>query len=80
MEKTHRQKVKIISFSVQDNCEPKILQKPFIGFSSALNHNSFKIIVVATLQALARYSENEIQGGDWQHWGRGRRSAEHEME
>ena len=47
MEMTDRQKVNIICFSIQDKCEAKILQKPFIGFSSAQNQNSFKIIVLA---------------------------------
>ena len=47
MEMTHRQKVNIICLSIQDNCEPKILQKPFVRFSRAQNQNSFKIIVLA---------------------------------
>ena len=56
MEMTHRRKVKIICLSVQDNCEPKILQKPFIRFSSAQNQNSFKIIVLAYMSDIASTS------------------------
>ena len=47
MEMTHRQKVKVICSFIEDNYEPKIVHKPFIGFSSVQNQNSFKIIMLA---------------------------------
>ena len=49
MEMTHRPMVKVICFSIEDNCEPKIVQKPFIRFSSVQNQNSFKIILLACI-------------------------------